>query len=62
MLLRRTVGDEAFFDLLRTWVATHSGGNVTTADFVSMAVERTGAELTDLFVSWLHQEPLPDLP
>lgn len=63
--LRRTVGDEAFFDLLRTWVATHSGGNVTTADFVSMAVERTGSDdvdLTDLFVTWLHQAPLPDLP
>ncbi|MCW2815998.1 MAG: aminopeptidase [Nocardioides sp.] len=60
--LRRTIGDDAFFDLLRTWVATHSGGNVTTADFVSMAVERTGAELTELFVSWLHQKSLPDLP
>ncbi|WP_148614226.1 M1 family metallopeptidase [Nocardioides rubriscoriae] len=60
--LRRTIGDDAFFDLLKAWVATHSGGNVTTADFVSMAVERTGADLTDLFVTWLHQKPLPDLP
>jgi aminopeptidase N len=60
--LRRTIGDDAFFDLLRTWVSTHSGGNVTTADFVSMAVERTGADLTELFVTWLHQTPLPDLP
>jgi aminopeptidase N len=63
--LRRTIGDDAFFDLLRAWVSTHSGGNVTTADFVSMAVERTGADgpdLTDLFVTWLHQLPLPDLP
>lgn len=60
--LRRTVGDDAFFDLLRAWVATHAGGSVTTADFVSMAVERTGAELTDLFVAWLHRTELPDLP
>jgi aminopeptidase N len=63
--LRRTIGDDAFFGLLRAWVATHSGGNVTTADFVSMAVEHTsddGPDLTDLFVTWLHQRPLPDLP
>ncbi|MDO9454639.1 M1 family metallopeptidase [Nocardioides sp.] len=60
--LRRTVGDDAFFDLLKTWVATHSGGNVVSADFVSMAVERTGADLSDLFVAWLHQAPLPELP
>ena len=63
--LRRTIGDDAFFGLLRAWVSTHSGGNVTTADFVSMAVERTaedGHDLTDLFVTWLHQKPLPDLP
>ena len=60
--LRRTVGDDSFFDLLRAWVANHSGGNVTTADFVTMAVERTGADLTDLFVAWLHRRELPDLP
>ncbi|MEO9325729.1 M1 family metallopeptidase [Nocardioides sp. C4-1] len=60
--LRRTVGDEPFFDLLRAWVAEHTGGSVVTADFVAMAVERTGADLTDLFVEWLHRTPLPDLP
>jgi aminopeptidase N len=60
--LRRTVGDDAFFDLLRAWVAEHSGGSVTTADFVSMAVARTGHDLSDLFVAWLHRTPLPDLP
>ncbi len=62
--LRRTVGDDAFFDLLKAWVAEHSGGNVTTADFVAMAVERCGPDhdLTDLFVAWLHRTELPALP
>ena len=60
--LRRTVGDDAFFDVLRTWVATHAGGTVTTSDFVSHAVAQTGHDLADLFVAWLDKPALPDLP
>ncbi|QCW50100.1 M1 family metallopeptidase [Nocardioides dongxiaopingii] len=60
--LRRTVGDDAFFDLLRGWVADHAGGNVTTADFEREAAERTGHDLDALFEAWLHRTDLPDLP
>lgn len=60
--LRRTVGDEAFFALLRSWVAAHSGGTVTTSEFVTHAVRETGADLADLFVAWLDKPALPDLP
>ena len=60
--LRLSVGDDAFFDLLRGWVADHTGGSVSTADFVSYAEERTGAALATLFRSWLDRTELPDLP
>ena len=60
--LRLTVGDEAFFALVRSWVAEHSGGTVTTSDFVGHAVRETGADLADLFVAWLDKPALPDLP
>lgn len=60
--LRLTVGDDAFFDLLRGWVADHAGGSVSTDDFVAYAEERTGAALAVLFRSWLDQPALPDLP
>jgi aminopeptidase N len=60
--VRRTVGDDAFFDLLRGWVADHAGGTVTTADFVAYAEERTGAALASLFMAWLDRPELPDLP
>jgi aminopeptidase N len=63
--LRLTVGDDAFFDLLRSWVADHAGGVVTTADFVSHAVRAVGPDgpqLADLFVAWLDKPALPDLP
>ncbi|WP_300401885.1 M1 family metallopeptidase [Nocardioides sp.] len=60
--LRLTVGDEAFFALVKSWVAEHSGGTVTTSDFVGHAVRETGADLADLFVAWLDKPALPDLP
>ncbi|MBS43901.1 MAG: peptidase M1 [Nocardioides sp.] len=64
--LRGTLGDDAFFDLLRAWVADHSGGTVETADFVAAAVEAAGDEQTrsavvHLMEAWLHATALPDL-
>ncbi len=60
--LRLTVGDDAFFALLRGWVGDHSGGSVTTEDFRAYAASQTGADLDDLFDAWLDEERLPDLP
>ena len=60
--LRLTVGDDAFFALLKDWVAEHRGGSVTTDDFRAFAAERTGADLDELFDAWLTERELPDLP
>lgn len=60
--LRRTVGDEAFFDLLRAWVAEHNGGSVSTEEFRVFAGERTGADLEALLDAWLVHPELPPLP
>jgi aminopeptidase N len=60
--LRLTVGDDAFFALLKDWVAEHGGGSVTTDDFRAFAAERTGAELGELFDAWLIERELPGLP
>jgi aminopeptidase N len=60
--LRLTVGDDAFFDLLRAWVGEHRGGSVATADFTALAVARTGADLDGLFDAWLNRLELPGLP
>ncbi len=60
--LRSTVGDAAFFDLLRAWVAEHRYGSVTTADFTAAAAAHSGLDLGDLFRRWLHQPKLPALP
>jgi len=60
--LRLTIGDQAFFDLLKTWVARHAHGSVDTEKFVALAELVTGRSLRDLFQEWLYDEALPALP
>ena len=61
--LRLTVGDEAFFNTLRSFASKFAGGNATTADFISVATQVSGrTDLQPLFDAWLYQPPLPDLP
>ncbi len=60
--LREKVGDTTFFDILRQWYARHQGGNVRTADFVALANELSGQDLSAFFDAWLYQPPLPPIP
>jgi aminopeptidase N len=60
--LRLTVGDDAFFDLLRGWTAKHAHGTVSTDAFVEFAELSTGCDLAGLLDAWLNREALPDLP
>jgi aminopeptidase N len=60
--LRLRVGDEVFFDILRTYVERNRNGNSTTADFVALAEEVSGEELSDLFNEWLYDPVIPDMP
>ena len=60
--LRAEVGDETFFEILRTWAGAHAGGTVTTAMFVAHASSVSGKDLGSLFDAWLFQKALPELP
>lgn len=60
-VLRREVGDEPFFTLLRTWTAQHRGGTVTTEDFLAHCAGTLGRDVTPLLAPWLHQTVLPPL-
>lgn len=57
--LRLEVGDDAFFEILRTWVERYGGGNATSIEFEALAEEVSGADLADLFDAWLRAEELP---
>ncbi|HEY3870302.1 MAG TPA: M1 family metallopeptidase [Actinocrinis sp.] len=60
--LRLTVGDNAFFALLKGWATAHRHGVVTTAQFVEHAQHHSAQPLDDLFRSWIQETALPDLP
>ena len=52
--LRQTIGDDAFFRLLKDWIAAHAGGNVTIAQFTALAEQISGRELDAFFRIWLY--------
>ena len=60
--LRRHIGDEPFFALLRTWAAEHRHGIVTTEAFTTVAERIAGKPLDAFFRSWLWEMPLPAIP
>ena len=60
-VLRRTVGDDAFFDLLRTWLDRYGGSSASTADFEALAAEVGGQDVRPLLDAWLRSPRLPRL-
>lgn len=60
--LRLEVGDEAFFEILRSYTARFAYSNASTEDFINVAQEVFGQPLGDLFDAWLYDETLPDMP
>jgi aminopeptidase N len=60
--LRLTVGDDAFFEILRTYTATFADGSVTTADFIAVAESVARVDLDGLFEAWLIEPGVPEFP
>ena len=59
--LRLTVGDEVFFEILRSYSSRYADSTVDTPRFVAVAEEVSGRDLGDLFDSWLYGERTPEL-
>ena len=57
--LRLTIGDEAFFELLRQWVVTNLGGTGSTKEFIGLAEQVSGRSLTTFFADWLFADRPP---
>jgi aminopeptidase N len=58
--LRTVIGDEAFWEVLHSWVEEHRFGNATTDDFVTLAERVSGQDLTTFFKVWLTAAAQPD--
>ncbi|MEV4410345.1 M1 family metallopeptidase [Catellatospora sp. NPDC049609] len=57
--LRKLVGDETFFGMLRTWTDRHRDGNAGTADFIALAEQAAGRRLDGFFDQWLYTKGRP---
>ena len=58
-MLRRVIGDAAFFTLLTDFQAAHAYGNADTDDFIAAAEAAHGADLDWFFDPWLFAEGRP---
>jgi aminopeptidase len=63
-VLRQHLGDDAFFELLRSWTKSYRHGSVTTDDFIALAITFTPDKdaVRRLFADWLDSRDLPPLP
>ncbi|MEU2281940.1 M1 family metallopeptidase [Streptomyces sp. NPDC013178] len=61
--LRQTLGDDAFYDLVQGWTATHRHGNADTDDFTEY-VEQQAPEkdFEPIWRDWLYGEGKPERP
>jgi aminopeptidase N len=60
--LRLTIGDDAFFPLLSTWVQEYGGSSALTRDFTALAEDISGQDLEAFFDAWLNDPTMPPLP
>lgn len=60
--LRITIGDDVFFRLINTWLVEFGGSHGTTGDFIGLAEDVSGQDLTDFFDGWLYQSVIPPMP
>ncbi|WP_030204508.1 M1 family metallopeptidase [Streptomyces sp. NRRL S-87] len=60
--LREEIGRAAFERVERRWVAEHRDATAGTADFVALASDEAGRDLTGFFQDWLYGARTPAMP
>lgn len=60
--LRHQIGDDAFFETLRTWYRDHRDANATTDEFVATAARVSGQDVSEWRHTWLDSAPQPARP
>ncbi len=60
--LRREVGEETFFAILRGWASEHRFGNASTQEFVAHAAKIAGRDLSAFFQGVLYDPVIPVVP
>jgi aminopeptidase N len=60
--VRLEIGDEAFFESLRTYYDRYKGDNVTPEDFINVVEEVSNQDLQTLFDRWFYSPELASIP
>ncbi|MFI0982865.1 M1 family metallopeptidase [Streptomyces sp. NPDC021093] len=60
--LRQEIGETAFDKVERRWVSEHRDSVATTADFVELASDVAGRDLSGFFEKWLYGQQTPPMP
>ena len=60
--LRLHIGDDTFYEILRTHYDRSAGGTTNTEEFLGMVDELAGPAAVDLVESWLYDETVPAFP
>ena len=60
--LRLQVGDDDFFEIVKSWPQARAGKTGTTAQFIATAERISGEQLDDLFELWLYSPGRPPAP
>ena len=58
-ILRRKIGEKAFWNGLRTYYTEFNGKNALTSDFQKVMEKASGKNLTSFFQQWLYRAELP---
>jgi len=60
-MLRHVVGDDVFFDILKTYYASpeHKYGTATTEEFQTICEQVSGLSLGKFFYQWIYEEYFP---
>ena len=60
--LRRELGDATFYAMIRDWLAQRRYGTGTVPDFIALAEQHAGRDLTPFFDLWLFKRAKPTGP
>ena len=60
-MLRGIVGDDTFWDILKSWRAMYTNSGGTTDDFIAVAEAISGRDLSDFFDFWVYKPGTLDL-
>jgi aminopeptidase N len=61
-VLRMEIGDDTFFEVVRSYAAAYRYQNASTADFIDIAEDISGRDLDRLFEEWLFADAVPPIP